>query len=121
MCGMLRHTCTLHITFCVNSVAHMFGNKPYDRFINPVENFFVSFFAQGEGFHNYHHVFPQDYSASELGMKVNMTTVFIDFMAMIGLAYDRKKMPAYLVKQRMLKSGDGTTGFGYLKPNTKSF
>ena len=115
VCTILRYIVLLHITWCVNSVAHLFGNKPYDRFINPVENFFVSLFAFGEGYHNFHHTFPQDYSTSELGIRINLTTMLLDFMALIGQVYDRKKMSADLVKQRMLRTGDGTTGFGYDK------
>ena len=110
-------TC-MHVTFCVNSFAHMFGNRPYDKFINPVENAFVSFFAVGEGFHNYHHTFPQDYSTSEFGFKLNLTTMLIDFMASIGQVYDRKKMTPELVQKRMKKTGDGTVGFGYLSDQT---
>ena len=120
VCGMLRYALSLHFTWCVNSVAHMLGNKPYDRFINPVENFLVTFITFGEGFHNFHHTFPHDYSTSELGMRLNVTTMLIDFMALIGQVYDRKKMSDDLVKRRILKTGDGTTGFGYSKPATKS-
>lgn len=40
----------------VNSAAHMWGYKPYDRRINPVENVAVAVVAMGEGWHNYHHV-----------------------------------------------------------------
>lgn len=32
----------------------MYGNKPYDKNIMPVENIAVSVAAMGEGFHNYH-------------------------------------------------------------------
>ena len=39
-----------------------FGMKPYDTSIGPVENMGVSVLALGEGFHNYHHTFPYDYS-----------------------------------------------------------
>ena len=39
-----------------------FGMKPYDATIGPVENMSVSVLALGEGFHNYHHTFPQDKS-----------------------------------------------------------
>ena len=35
------------------------------------ENLFVAFGAIGEGFHNYHHTFPQDYSTSEFGCKTH--------------------------------------------------
>jgi stearoyl-CoA desaturase (delta-9 desaturase) len=51
-----RFCTTLNIAFFVNSVAHMYGTKPYDNKIMPVENLFVSIAAMGEGFHNYHHV-----------------------------------------------------------------
>ena len=52
--------------------------------IGPVENMTVSVVALGEGFHNYHHTFPYDYSTSEWGQRLNLTTAFIDFMALIG-------------------------------------
>ena len=55
--------------------------KPYDATIGPVENMSVSVLALGEGFHNYHHTFPHDYSASEWRWSLNLTTLFIDAMA----------------------------------------
>ncbi len=64
----------------------MVGNKPYDTRIGPVENMFVSIQALGEGFHNYHHTFPQDYATSEYGIgHFNTTKGFIDLMAFFGL------------------------------------
>jgi stearoyl-CoA desaturase (Delta-9 desaturase) len=51
-----RFTTVLNIAFFVNSAAHMFGTKPYDKNIMPVENLSVSIAAMGEGWHNYHHV-----------------------------------------------------------------
>lgn len=38
-----------HGTSLVNSAAHMYGNRPYDKTINPSENLFVSTLAFGEG------------------------------------------------------------------------
>ncbi len=113
ICAILRFTVTLNFTWCVNSVAHMWGNKPYDRHISPIENAFVAFGAIGEGFHNFHHTFPTDYSTSELGWKLNLTTFFIDMMAKIGQAYDLKSTPRKIVMARKLRTGDGTEGFGY--------
>ncbi|CAG9113406.1 unnamed protein product [Plutella xylostella] len=84
---VLRFTATLNIAYSVNSFAHLWGNKPYDKFISPVENQAVSLAALGEGWHNYHHVFPWDYRTSELG-RVNISTNFIDAFAKIGWAYD---------------------------------
>lgn len=83
----------------------MWGNRPYDEHINPRENIGTVFGAIGEGFHNYHHTFPWDYAASEYGMKFNLTTTFIDFFALLGLAYDRKKVSPQIIKQRKLRTG----------------
>lgn len=111
VCSIMRYCILLNFTWCVNSVAHLFGNKPYDRHINPVENLLVTIGAAGEGFHNYHHTFPQDYSTSEFGMKFNATTVFINFVALFGQAYDLKKVDQELIDRRKERTGDGTVGF----------
>ncbi|OQR76067.1 acyl-CoA Delta(11) desaturase-like [Tropilaelaps mercedesae] len=105
---MTRYVFSLNFTWLVNSAAHLWGNKPYDRHISPAENAFVSLVAIGEGFHNYHHTFPWDYRTSELGWKINVTSIFIEAMAAIGQAYDLKTVPPSVVEQRMLRTGDGT-------------
>ncbi|BES91584.1 Fatty acid desaturase [Nesidiocoris tenuis] len=108
----LRFAATLNIAYCVNSFAHMYGNKPFDRHISPTENIGVALTALGEGWHNYHHVFPWDYKTSEFGQKFNPTTHFINFMAKLGLAYDLKSVPTSIVANRAKRTGDGTWGFG---------
>ncbi|GBO09892.1 Stearoyl-CoA desaturase 5 [Araneus ventricosus] len=106
--GMARYCFSLNLTWLVNSAAHKYGDQPYDKYIEARENAFVAFFGHGEGWHNYHHVFPWDYSTSELGYTLNLTKVFIDFMALIGQAYDLKSAQPEMVKSRKLKTGDGT-------------
>lgn len=46
---MTRYVFSLNFTWLVNSAAHLWGNKPYDRHISPAENAFVSLVAIGEG------------------------------------------------------------------------
>lgn len=68
----------------------MYGDKPYDKNIMPVESLPVAIAAMGEGFHNYHvrifrfyqesswqknyfqHVFPWDYKTGEFGKKTKI-------------------------------------------------
>ncbi|CAG5905045.1 unnamed protein product [Menidia menidia] len=106
--ALLRYTMVLNATWLVNSAAHMWGNRPYDKNINPRENKFVTFSAIGEGFHNYHHSFPYDYATSEFGCKLNLTTCFIDFMCFLGLATDRKRVSREVVQARIQRTGDGS-------------
>ncbi|KAJ8721565.1 hypothetical protein PYW07_002340 [Mythimna separata] len=109
ICICLRFILSIHVTTSVNSVAHKWGNKPYDKHIKPVESKIISFLTNGEGFHNYHHTFPWDYRTAELGgYPLNLTKLFIDFMAKIGWAYDLKVVPDELIKSRVERTGDGT-------------
>lgn len=103
---ILRYALVLNATWLVNSAAHMYGNRPYDKTINPRENRFVALGAIGEGFHNYHHTFPYDYTASEFGMRYNFTTCFINFMYFLGLASDCKRVSKETIMARQLRTGD---------------
>lgn len=85
---VMRNISVYHDTAFVNSAAHMFGERPYNGSIDPRENYYVSLAAFGEGYHNYHHTFPWDYKAGETNAGFNFTSVFIEFMAKIGQAYN---------------------------------
>lgn len=89
--GVIKYVVTLHATWLVNSAAHLHGEHPYDEHINPAESPVVSLFAVGEGWHNFHHSFPGDYSTSEFGASTqfNPTRVLIDLCAALGLVWDR--------------------------------
>uniref|UniRef100_A0A1B6CF47 Fatty acid desaturase domain-containing protein n=1 Tax=Clastoptera arizonana TaxID=38151 RepID=A0A1B6CF47_9HEMI len=110
----LRFSITLNMAFAVNSFAHMYGSRPFDKNISPVENVFVSIGALGEGWHNYHHVFPWDYKTSELGdYTYNLSTWFIDSFARIGWAYDLKSVSSDMIRRRVERTGDGSHIWGY--------
>lgn len=91
------------------------------RSISPAENLTMSITTLGEGWHNYHHVFPWDYRAAELGnYRVNVTTVLIDLFAYLGLAYDRKSVSSGMVRRRANRTGDGSHIWGYGDPDIPS-
>ena len=106
--AVLRYCLLLNATWSVNSFAHLWGTKPYDKRINPAENMGVALSAVGEGFHNFHHTFPSDYATSEYGWHLNITTVFINCMYYLGQAYDMKKTPLSVVQRRKERTGDGS-------------
>jgi len=92
--SFLRYCTLLNATWCVNSVAHFYGTRPYKLNIPPAENTFVSTIAGGEGYHNYHHTFPKDYAASEYGIlkQWNPSKLFIDCFAAVGWARNRRRL-----------------------------
>ncbi|XP_049868596.1 acyl-CoA Delta-9 desaturase-like [Pectinophora gossypiella] len=107
--AIFRFIYVLNVTWLVNSAAHMFGSKPYDKNIKPVENKTLSVLVLGEGFHNFHHTFPWDYKSSELGdYSLNFTNLFLDIMTSIGWAYDLKSVSREAIRNRVKRTGDGS-------------
>lgn len=78
-----------------------------------MENVAVSLAALGEGWHNYHHVFPWDYKTGEFGYRANISTIFIDCFAKLGWAYDLKFVSSRMIARRAKKTGDGSHVWGY--------
>ena len=118
VCVLFRYALSLNLTWLVNSWSHIWGYRPYDSKLPAVESS-VRHLLVGEGFHNYHHTFPWDYSASELGAAdvFNPCTAFIDLFHWCGWAWDLKKVPKSMVDQRMKRTGKKEDLF-YYKQNT---
>jgi stearoyl-CoA desaturase (delta-9 desaturase) len=59
--GVARVVATQHTTFFINSACHCMGRQPYSKRCSARDSFFLALFTLGEGYHNYHHEFQQDY------------------------------------------------------------
>jgi stearoyl-CoA desaturase (delta-9 desaturase) len=99
ICFIMRLVTQTHDTAFVNSAAHMFGEKPYNERMASTENSWVSFGAVGEGYHNFHHSFPYDYAAGEMGNLFNPTKLLIDFMFLVGQAYNLKQASRSVIEK----------------------
>ncbi|XP_017786937.1 PREDICTED: stearoyl-CoA desaturase 5-like, partial [Nicrophorus vespilloides] len=109
--SVASYVVSVNLTWCINSLAHLYGEKPYDKTIGPTENTLMRYIGIGEGFHNYHHTFPSDYRASEFGFETrNITAGFIDLMAALGQVTDRKTTPKDMIEKRATRTGDGRFG-----------
>ncbi|CAG4935565.1 unnamed protein product [Colias eurytheme] len=104
----IRFLGMFHSELTVNSLAHAYGYKPYNKNIVPRENRFVALVTLGEGWHNYHHVFPFDYKAAEHFDLFNFGTYFIRFFNKIGWAYDLREATPEMINSTAKRLGDGT-------------
>jgi len=59
--GVLRLVLNHHTTFFINSLAHIWGKQTYTERNTARDNGFLAFLTFGEGYHNYHHIFENDY------------------------------------------------------------
>jgi len=108
--AVFRYCYSLHMTWLINSAAHRYGYRPYDQAISPAENIWTTIQALGEGGHNYHHTFPQDYRTSEYGLVFNWTKLVIDVFAAMGGVYDRKMVADEIIARQKAK---GALGHGH--------
>ena len=73
-------------TFCVNSVCHVFGKEPYDLQSTAKDNWIVALFTNGEGHHNYHHRFQNDYRNGIYWYQWDLAKWLITLLSWVGLA-----------------------------------
>ena len=59
--GFLRLVLSHHTTFFINSLAHIWGKQTYTDRNTARDNGILAFFTFGEGYHNFHHIFENDY------------------------------------------------------------
>ena len=91
--GVLRLVISHHVTFFINSLAHMWGKQPYSDQNTAKDNPIVAFLTYGEGYHNYHHAFQYDYRNAIKWWQFDPTKWLIKTMSWLKLAKNLKKVP----------------------------
>ncbi|MDQ6631740.1 MAG: fatty acid desaturase, partial [Verrucomicrobiota bacterium] len=61
LAGVMRVVCVQHMTFCINSLCHTIGTRPYSGKCSARDSGVMALFTFGEGYHNFHHEFQHDY------------------------------------------------------------
>lgn len=95
--GIIRTVAVHHGTFCVNSIAHIFGTQPYDDTNTSRDSWWVAFITFGEGYHNFHHIFQADYRNGIKWYQFDPTKWLIKTMSIFGLATKLKKTPQHSI------------------------
>jgi stearoyl-CoA desaturase (delta-9 desaturase) len=90
--GALRIVLNQHLTFCINSVCHMFGKREYSEQQSARDNWVTALFTYGEGFHNFHHQFMFDYRNGIRFYHFDPAKWLIFALASMKLAYDLKRV-----------------------------
>jgi stearoyl-CoA desaturase (delta-9 desaturase) len=89
--GFLRLVCVHHFTFFINSLAHKVGSQPYSLDNSAKDNLVMAFLSYGEGYHNFHHKFQQDYRNGIRFYHFDPTKWLIQSLGLFGLVRQLKK------------------------------
>lgn len=100
--GITRLFITQHSTFCVNSLAHYLGEKTYDNILSPCDSIVTALMTFGEGYHNFHHEFPNDYRNAIRWWQYDPTKWTIKALSWAGLVSDLKKFDDNVIQAAKL-------------------
>ncbi len=91
--GFLRLVLSHHFTFFINSLAHIWGSQPYKDENTARDNGLLAFVTDGEGYHNYHHIFEYDYRNGIRWWQFDPTKWLIKACTWVGLTRNLKTVP----------------------------
>jgi stearoyl-CoA desaturase (delta-9 desaturase) len=100
--GVARLALSHHVTFFINSLAHMWGRQPYTDENSARDQHFLALITYGEGYHNYHHMFQSDYRCGIRWWHLDINKWFISTCALLGLVRNRKRAPMIKVLRARL-------------------
>jgi stearoyl-CoA desaturase (delta-9 desaturase) len=91
-----------HTTWCINSIAHYWGSKQYSKEHSAVDNYLISLVTYGEGYHNYHHTFANDYRNGIRWYHFDPAKWLIWTLNKLGLAHHLKRVNNERITRQLL-------------------
>ena len=102
LAGFARLVWSHHVTFFINSLAHMWGTRPYTDENSARDNPVLAVFTYGEGYHNFHHIFAHDYRNGVRWWQWDPTKWFISALSVVGLTRRLKRTPTFQIQRALL-------------------
>jgi stearoyl-CoA desaturase (delta-9 desaturase) len=86
-------TALFHGTSCINSMAHVWGNKRYETGDDSRNSFLLSLITLGEGWHNNHHRHMGCVRQGFYWWEIDITFYLLKLMSWTGLIWDLRPVP----------------------------
>lgn len=100
--GFLRLVLSHHTTFFINSLAHIWGKQTYTEKNTARDNGFLALLTFGEGYHNFHHIFENDYRNGIRWWQFDPTKWLIKGCNYVGLTYKLRISPEDKIEKARL-------------------
>ncbi len=101
--GLFRMVVVHHMTFLINSAAHVWGGKPYSMSNSARDNWLLAPLTFGEGYHNFHHKFPADWRNGIYWHQFDITKWWLWTTQAIGLSKKLRSVPEPLILKARLE------------------
>lgn len=103
LAGLLRLVLSQHVTWLINSIAHMWGRQTYSDKSSARDNPLLALITYGEGYHNYHHTFQWDYRNGIRWWHYDPTKWLIRTLSWVGLTSDLKRCTPHQIEKARLE------------------
>jgi len=101
--GFLRCVVVQHMTFFINSLAHMWGERPYSDKDTARDSWWLGVFTFGEGYHNFHHKFQFDYRNGIRWYQFDLSKWWLGVMSFFGQAGRFRRAPEAMILKAKLE------------------
>jgi len=88
-----------HVTFCINSVTHMYGKRRFETRDESRNSFLLAFVTMGEGWHNNHHRYPTSARQGMYWWELDVTYYVLRLLEKLGLIWDLKVYPDKIYRE----------------------
>jgi stearoyl-CoA desaturase (Delta-9 desaturase) len=102
-----------HVTFTVNSVAHVMGRRAYETDDTSRNTLLVALATGGEGWHNNHHRYPWSARQGFRWWQIDVTYYVLRALSWVGIVRDLRPVPASVIEEaraaKALRRARGTS------------
>jgi stearoyl-CoA desaturase (delta-9 desaturase) len=93
-----------HGSWAINSVCHSFGKPTYDSHATARDHWLVAFISFGEGFHSFHHRFPNDFRNGVRWYHWDPSKWIIALFEKTGVVWDVKRASSFRILDARVKA-----------------
>jgi stearoyl-CoA desaturase (delta-9 desaturase) len=94
-----------HLTYTINSLAHVVGTRRFATEDSSRNNFFLAILLLGEGWHNNHHAFPTSIRQGLYWYEIDITYYLLKIFSFTGIVRGLKYPPKAAYAHKRVKDG----------------
>ena len=95
-----------HVTFCINSLAHVVGTQRYPTGDDSRNNPVLALLTFGEGWHNNHHFYPSAANQGWFWWELDLTWYALRLLAAMGVVWDLRTPPTRVRRGILVDPGE---------------
>ncbi len=104
---VLSTVAVYHVTFCVNSVCHLFGYRRFETTDRSRNNWWVALLTFGEGWHNNHHHYQSSARQGFAWYEVDISYMSLKVLSWLGIVWDLREPTPRALQKNLI--GSATT------------